>query len=722
MADLSKTLAAELGQLARKLAAMEASIAQLKRNQRTAGLGNATIDTGSLTVTNANGDPVIQIGLQDDGSYALNPVGSDVPLALSTPSLSAGIVEIQATWDGTLFTGTTPPADFSACQVHLSPNSGFVPDNTTLQGTLTSPGTFRIGGSLTPGTNYYVVFVQVNVHGNLSAPSVQASCIPLSPVAAIGPGQLTAQQLGLPGGVLNPNPYFLGGYGGDYTAVNGTFTVVGAGAGLIPGVPYGFGGQYVNNGIANGYLQENGGQFPVTPGAQYLITCWANTSDGQVNLGISWLGGVSGGTNTVLTVNATAGVWTQVQAVITAPTTGVTAGFPIAGLPGNDGGTLQVAGFLALQSVPGGLVQAGTITAAQIAAGTIVAGIIDSTVVNSATFNGSTFNGVNWTENPNGSFFYSPSEAAGNLVTSITSGGGPDQYGNYVLPGVTNYIPQGGGGWVAVQCAAGSVNFWFATNMVSTTNPWGDIGEIVAFNGTPNFLQISPGTGVGDYISFTGPVTATTISASGPITTASQISSPPTPASGATIYADGDGIPSAVTSGGLNAHIPLTLTEATLRSNATTAPTQISAAITIPANEAVAGATYRMRVYGTGTSGTTAQLFGITMAAFSSGAVAGTGWSAGSLTASTSFDWWAEALVVITATGASGTARFFLSGAVSVAGRTTTSQSWPFQNAVTSQTIDTTTSSTLEILAAPGSTTGSPSINGHCTTFERLGA
>jgi hypothetical protein len=127
---------------------------------------------------------------------------------------------------------------------------------------------------------------------------------------------------------------------------------------------------------------------------------------------------------------------------------------------------------------------------------------------NNLTIRG-TFFGTDYEINAAGTFFYSAAPAAGNLIQSESNTQGQDGFGNYFLSGNTNYIPQGGGGYLAVQVAAGTVNFWFAANMVSAVNPWTGLGGISALNGTPNLLQIAPGPNAGDYIGFAGPAKVT---------------------------------------------------------------------------------------------------------------------------------------------------------------------------------------------------------------------
>lgn len=57
---------------------------------------------------------------------------------------------------------------------------------------------------------------------------------------------------------------------------------------------------------------------------------------------------------------------------------------------------------------------------------------------NNLTLRG-TFNGTNYVINSAGAFFYSPSEAAGNLINSITNSSGTDPFGNNYLTGSASY-------------------------------------------------------------------------------------------------------------------------------------------------------------------------------------------------------------------------------------------------------------------------------------------
>lgn len=73
---------------------------------------------------------------------------------------------------------------------------------------------------------------------------------------------------------------------------------------------------------------------------------------------------------------------------------------------------------------------------------------------NNLTLRG-TFSGTDFVINSLGAFFYSPTEAAGNLVATITPAAGTDPFGNVYLAGVSSY-----GASFSSQLAAGFVTMY----------------------------------------------------------------------------------------------------------------------------------------------------------------------------------------------------------------------------------------------------------------------
>lgn len=85
---------------------------------------------------------------------------------------------------------------------------------------------------------------------------------------------------------------------------------------------------------------------------------------------------------------------------------------------------------------------------------------------NNLTIRG-TFQGTEFVLNSSGAFFYSPSEAAGNLVASVAQAAGTDAYGNAYLSGVVSYLS--GTPYAALQLNGGAIVWWTAT---TEAGPW----------------------------------------------------------------------------------------------------------------------------------------------------------------------------------------------------------------------------------------------------------
>lgn len=106
--------------------------------------------------------------------------------------------------------------------------------------------------------------------------------------------------------------------------------------------------------------------------------------------------------------------------------------------------------------------------------------------------------------NPSGMFSYSPSPGAGNLVSSVgVASAGTDQFGNAVLPGITNYT-NAGSFWAALNIFSGAIDWYEAA---SEAGPWTqEAGIGFTFNNiTGGGLVISAPAGISG--TFTLPIT-----------------------------------------------------------------------------------------------------------------------------------------------------------------------------------------------------------------------
>jgi hypothetical protein len=191
---LDPALATAIAGLQGELAAISGRLAQVEANQRTAQLGNSSVENGSITFNDGAGNPQVVLGLQPDGTFAHASVTSQTPVAPDAPVASPGVLGAMITWDGGFSDGSAALADFAGVQVHVSTAAGFTPTAVTLQGGMAGPGTFGVGG-LSAGVVYYACLVAYNVAGNTSPPGAQSAVTPLSVPALIPPGAISALQI-----------------------------------------------------------------------------------------------------------------------------------------------------------------------------------------------------------------------------------------------------------------------------------------------------------------------------------------------------------------------------------------------------------------------------------------------------------------------------------------------------------------------------------------------
>jgi len=420
--DLAKTVAS----LSRQVVQLQQNVKLLRQAQTQSQLGRSSIDDGFLTVI--SGGTVRQIiGLQPDGTVTSVDQNGPAPPAPSTPTVTSTPAGLTIAWDGTFAAGAAQPLDFSDVEVHLSTSSGFTPSSATLRGVLLKAGQVTLA-PLSFGTTYYTVLVAANTSGVKSTPSTQTSGVPstvlVSPVTASAIGYI---------GVLNANPYLTGGDGTGWIAGGspvGTVSVVNT---QPSGSPYAYALKLVSSSTGTGTASEQGPPaFPALAGQQYMVTGLFYTPGTAVDLGLSFLLAGSWVADVTQTLPITPNTWTQLTAVITAPSSGIDSAGPVFSTDAQSSTyTMYGQAITALPQVPGGLIQTGTITAVQIAAGTVVAGIIDGTTIDTATLE------VGASGTGNGVFVYDGVPNFGNLVVSIAAQAGTDAYGNTYSAGLT---------------------------------------------------------------------------------------------------------------------------------------------------------------------------------------------------------------------------------------------------------------------------------------------
>lgn len=182
-------LAAEIQRFGQQYVRLARAVRQLQLGQRTSQLENSSIE-GTLVITDGDGNDRSYIGVQDDGSITHVDVNAPPPDAPTEPGLLPAVGGLAVTWDGNLTTGA-PLADFDHVEVHVSITSGFVPSDTSLNGTINKNGAHFVSG-LDPNLQYYAVLIGVNTSAEASDPSAQAGPVqPADASAALAAGSIT---------------------------------------------------------------------------------------------------------------------------------------------------------------------------------------------------------------------------------------------------------------------------------------------------------------------------------------------------------------------------------------------------------------------------------------------------------------------------------------------------------------------------------------------------
>jgi hypothetical protein len=713
-----------LAQLAQQIVALQGKVAQLERNQRSASLPNSSIDNGAITVNDASGTAALVVGLQPDGTYSTSSVTSATPAqAPSDPVVNGFMLGLLVTWDGRMADGTAPLTDFSDVEVHCSLVPNFTPDVTTIQGSMTKAGFFFIN-SLLPNTTYYVVLLAVNEAGNTGPLSNYVTATPTDVPTNIPGGGITSTLIAagaivagliaagaidglvLNGNILNAAQIFgdivvLSGandgvftYGQPpatvkvFTSINSTMTwvcpggvtsvdvyAIGAGGGGAGGTTGrsgaggGGGGVAVNAGVA------------VTPGNTYYIRVNSAGSGGAAgasggNGGTSWFNSISS-QGTFFAGGGNGGV-TNV---------GGTGGTPSGGTSGFNGGN-------------GG--------------------------------NGSSFLGSPYMGGGGGGGAGDASVGGnGGLGTTYGTGGvvGPGGTGSYINGGSGGHGGDGVVGHAGTGPGGGGGGGGGSTGGGSAGGP-GAAGRVILVYSAAAATLITAQTGLAGI----DPVNGLSVPQGfyGPALELVPVSTPvPANTSDAVLYASLAGALAARNDSGFAGAVGLSIpADFTVRTVAVAANTQISGPLFVAANDMAVGTTYVLTCAGTGTWGSATgncslSIWGQVDTVNVTGGGGIGNIAVGAVNSSTTFRWQATVTIICKTTGSTGTVEGWANGFVQSSAGDDTAAAFNinFQRGADGTiTVDTTVSHNLAIWCTWGGTTGSPTISGNMTTFQRFGA
>lgn len=149
--------------------ALNALNSRLAKVERSARLSHAAIDNTSVVVRNADGSLRGLIGVQADGTTAVNVVNGPPPPQPSDPIVASVLGGVTAGWDGQFAGGSVIPLDWARVEVHAAITSVYSPSAATLQGTIeTAQGATVVVPCDTP---VYVRLLARNTSGTASTPS-----------------------------------------------------------------------------------------------------------------------------------------------------------------------------------------------------------------------------------------------------------------------------------------------------------------------------------------------------------------------------------------------------------------------------------------------------------------------------------------------------------------------------------------------------------------------
>ncbi|MFE0206986.1 hypothetical protein [Streptomyces sp. NPDC058985] len=165
---------------AKELARLDQRIKNIEKGQRYAHGGS--IENNALQVRDGTGSLRAILGVQGDGTTAVNIVNGPPPPTPTAPVLGSVLGGITVSWNGGFADGTVPPLDWQRVEVHASTEDGFTASLETLKTTFETPQ----GGTVVVacGEPVYVRLIARNTSGTASDPTAQAGPLGPAPVVA----------------------------------------------------------------------------------------------------------------------------------------------------------------------------------------------------------------------------------------------------------------------------------------------------------------------------------------------------------------------------------------------------------------------------------------------------------------------------------------------------------------------------------------------------------
>jgi hypothetical protein len=165
--------------IGRKLQNLDNRLTRVERSPR---LAHAAIDDTSVEVRDSAGGLRGLLGMQADGTTAVNVVNGPPPPQPSAPIVASVLGGVTVSWDGLFADGSVLPLDWARVEVHASIVTPYDPMSATLQGTIeTAQGATVV---VPCDTAVYVRLLARNTSGTASTASAIVGPYGPTPVVA----------------------------------------------------------------------------------------------------------------------------------------------------------------------------------------------------------------------------------------------------------------------------------------------------------------------------------------------------------------------------------------------------------------------------------------------------------------------------------------------------------------------------------------------------------
>jgi hypothetical protein len=154
---------------------------QLTTLQRSPRLTHASIEDTAILVNDDAGSLRGIIGVQADGTTAVNVVNGPPPPQPSDPIVASVLGGVTVSWDGRFAGSAVIPLDWARVEVHAAITPVYSPSAATLQGTIETAQGATVVVPCDAGV--YVRLVARNTSGTASTPS--GTVVPLGPMAVV---------------------------------------------------------------------------------------------------------------------------------------------------------------------------------------------------------------------------------------------------------------------------------------------------------------------------------------------------------------------------------------------------------------------------------------------------------------------------------------------------------------------------------------------------------